>query len=129
MEEKMTEKSVSKKSILVHFADPVNEQFYKYWSRKFNVPAIDGYKILKRSNEDNEDCEKVKQHQKILLVVTMRAATKDYIKEFEKMGFSDEDIVMFTTQALESEVCMYAKERGIKIVLLPIIGSDLRNFL
>ncbi|MFP4515101.1 MAG: hypothetical protein ACLFNO_03815 [Parcubacteria group bacterium] len=111
---------------MVYYSDSLSEKMYEIWSRDLNVSIVDGYKILEGSEDE---IDKVKQYQKVLLFVTMRQATKDYITEIEKLGFNEDNIILFTTQAMESEVSLYAREKGIRINMLPLFQRSFEDFL
>jgi hypothetical protein len=123
---KTAKKAVSKKNVLVYFTDSTTKQIYEIWTRTFNVSIIDGYDILESSKQEYE---LLKNHQKIMLVITNRNASENCIRVLEHYGFESDDIILFTTQAFESEVGKYAQKKGIRTILLPLAHNNLEDFL
>jgi hypothetical protein len=124
--EKMEKSKKSAKSLLLYFSDQETEDLYKIWSKKYNVPAMDGYKVLYGQNGHEET---VKQYQKVLLFVNIRNISEEAITKLQRNGFSGKDITLFTTYAQETELCEYAKKNGIRIIRLPLYKQKLKDFL
>jgi hypothetical protein len=98
--------------VLVYFSDhktdSANADLFKIWGRKYKLPVIYGYDVLDGVSVAKE---KVKESNKVLLFVTDLGNTKDFLKKIIECKV-DNNIVLFTTHHLNSEICIYAKKKG-----------------
>ncbi len=125
MENELTEK-ITKKNVLVYFSEPITEKLYKQWAKMFNIPAIDGQQLTETSSREYKE---VKQSKKVLLIIVLRGADETYVKKIQEIGFKNENITLFTVQYLQSEMCIYARKQGIKVVQLPLLESKLEDYI
>jgi hypothetical protein len=124
-------KENAKENLLVYFSnpetDPANADLFKTWARIYKLPAIDGYHLL---NGGDHLKHKVENSEKVLLFITDLGETKKYLQRIIECKPDFENVVLFTTHYIKSEMCLYAQEKGIQVILLPFTnGYKLKDFL